>query len=211
MPHGLNRDEHERIAAAIRAAEARTDGEIYCAVARSSDSYFFPSAFILAVGMMAASLAVAFGVEHFWFTIRLPIFVVVQCLCIALALGVLWLFPLLRIHFVPRGLRYRRAHANAQGQFLARNVHRTARRTGVLIFVSLAERYAAVVADSGIDAKVEQAAWDSIVAALTRAAGDGRLADGFIEAISSTGTLLEAHFPVTAQDVNELDDHLVEL
>lgn len=211
MTRGLTHDEHERVAAAIRAAEARTDGEIYCVVAKSSDSYFFPSAFIVAAGMILASLAVAFGIERFWFTLRLPIFVLVQCLCIALSLGLLWLFPALRIHFVPRGLRYRRAHANAQAQFLARNVHRTARRTGVLIFVSLAERYAAVVADSGIDAKVDQAAWDGIVAALTRMAGEARLADGFVEAISSTGALLATHFPVTAQDVNELDDHLVEL
>ena len=75
--------------------------------------------------------------------------------------------------FVPRRLRYRRAHDNALKQFLARNVHITTARTGVLIFVSLAERYAEVVADSGINAKVPQETWNDIVADLVAHAQPG--------------------------------------
>jgi putative membrane protein len=112
---------------------------------------------------------------------------------------------------VPRRWQYRHAHDNALKQFLARNVHITAERTGVLIFVSLAERYAEIVADAGISAHVGQNVWDEIVAALVDHARRDDLASGFVSAIGRVGELLAAKFPVTGTDVNELDDHLVEL
>ena len=70
------------------------------------------------------------------------------------AAGAVASFRRLRIHLVPRRQRYRHAHDNAMKQFLARNVHLTTARTGVLLFVSLAERYAEVVADAGINSQV---------------------------------------------------------
>ena len=81
----------------------------------------------------------------------------------------------------------------------------------MLIFVSLAERYAEIVADAGINAKVPQDMWDSIVAGLIDDAKHGRLADGFVTAVAAVGALLAEHFPVGPDDVNELDDHLVEI
>ena len=87
----------------------------------------------------------------------------------------------------------------------------TAARTGVLVFVSLAERYAEVVADSGIDSRVGQHVWDGVVRDLTAHAGDDRLADGFVKAIETVGTVLAEHFPASPGDTNELDDHLVEI
>src|SRR5438132_2005987 len=207
----INPQDHDRIADAIRAAEAKTDGEIYCVVAHASDGYFFAAAFLATIGMLIASLVVAYGLETWWLTIRMPHFVLAQLLALASVLVLLWLRPGLRIHFVPRRLRYQAAHANALRQFLARNVHRTAARTGVLVFVSIAERYAEVVADSGIDAKVGQHVWDGVVRDLTAHAGDDRLADGFVKAIEQVGAVLAEHFPVTSGDINELDDHLVEI
>ena len=46
---------------------------------------------------------------------------------------------------------------------------------------------------------------------LTAHAGDDRLADGFVKAIGTVGEVLAEHFPVSEGDVNELDDHLVEI
>ncbi|TGQ07588.1 MULTISPECIES: TPM domain-containing protein [unclassified Mesorhizobium] len=207
----ISAEDHDRIAEAIRTAELKTGGEIYCVVARASDGYFFPAAFTTTIGLFIASLAVAYGLEGLWLTIRLPHFVLAQMLALASVFALLWFLPAFRIHFVPRRLRYQAAHANAMKQFLARNVHRTSARTGVLIFVSIAERYAEVVADSGIDAKVGQHVWDSVVRELTKQAGDNRLADGFVKATESVGAVLAEHFPVTEGDTNELDDHLVEI
>ena len=147
----LTHADHERIADAIRDAETKTGGEIYCVVARSSEGYFFQAAFTATLALFAVSIAFAYVLEALWVSIRLPHFLIAQAVAAISLSIVLWLAPRLRIHFVPRRQRYKAAHANAVKQFLARNVHRTATRTGVLIFVSIAERYAEVVADRGID------------------------------------------------------------
>lgn len=207
----LSTAEHQRIADAIRLAEGSTSGEIYCVVARSSDSYFYPAAFALTGGMLLASLVVAFMVDAWWIALQPSLFVSAQVLALAAALLVIWIFPALRIHFVPRTLRYRRAHQNAVKQFVARNVHVTQARTGVLIFVSLAERYAEVVADAGINQHVAQNTWNEIVEKLIDHARRGMLADGFVAAVAEVGVLLGTHFPPQADNPNELDDHLIEL
>ncbi len=211
MTRPITPQDHARITAAIRDAETKTDGEIFCVVARSSGGYFFPAAFTAAVAMLIVSLAVAFVLEARWLSLRLPYFVLAQMLAFACVFALLWALPALRIHLVPRGLRYRSAHDNAVKQFLARNVHVTVVRTGVLVFVSLAERYAEVVADAGIDARVGQHVWDGVVRELTAHAGDDRLADGFVHAVEAVGAVLAEHFPPTPDDINELDDHLVEI
>jgi putative membrane protein len=207
----MNEANHARIAEAIRAAEATTSGEIYCVVARRSDGYFFSAALIVTVCILVLSLGVAFAVEAWWLTMRLPVFVSAQLLALAAALALVYAFPGLRMRLAPRRWQYMRAHDNALKQFLARNVHLTQDRTGVLIFVSLAERYAEIVADAGIDAKVPQDMWDSIVAGLIDDAKRDRVAEGFVTAIAAVGALLAEHFPVRPDDINELDDHLVEI
>lgn len=203
--------DHARVTSAIQSAEARTAGEIYCVVARSSDSYFYPAAFLLALAMLAVSLVVGYLLQYWWYDPSTPVFVAAQILAFACALLVLRFFPGVCIFLVPPRLKYRHAHANAIKQFLARNVHVTAARTGVLLFVSLAERYAEVVADAGINQRVAQESWDRVVQVLTDHARREQLADGFVTAIAIVGAALAEHFPVSAADINELDDHLVEL
>ena len=97
----------------------------------------------------------------------------------------------------------RRASGNAVRQFLAHGLHTTQDRSGVLIFVSLAEHYAEVIADAGINEKVDQSQWDSMIAVLVDCARQGRVADGFVQVIEVCGTLLAEHFP-------ELNDWHVE-
>jgi putative membrane protein len=211
MPRAMTPEEHARIAGAVQAAEAETSGEIYCVVARASDSYFFPAAFMVTLGIVVISLLVAYLLDLWWYDLPPMNLVVAQLIAIACALLVLGFFPVLRIHLVPLRQRYRHAHDNAMKQFLSRNIHLTSARTGVLLFVSLAERYAEVVADAGINGRVPQETWDGVVAGLIAHARRGAVADGFVEAIGTVGALLAQHFPVTAGDVNELDDHVVEI
>lgn len=207
----LTETEHKQIADAIRDAEKNTSGEIYCVLARSSDNYFYPSAFVVMLGILIIGFATAVVLELLWLNVRLPIFLYAQILAVACALLVLSFYPDMRIRLVPKRLRYQRAHEAAIKQFLARNVHITAQRTGVLIFVSLAERYAEVVADSGINSKVKQAEWNGIVGRVVDRAAGGHLAEGFVEAVDAVGKLLAEHFPPTKRNPNELDDHLVEI
>ncbi|MGE0501113.1 MAG: TPM domain-containing protein [Rhizobiaceae bacterium] len=203
--------DHRRVAAAIRAAETGTSGEIYCVVARTSASYFAPAAFMLAAATVVLGPIVAWVANFWWIEIPAIILAVAQLVALASALLMIWVFPALRIHFVPKSMRYSHAHDNAVRQFLSRNIHVTTERTGVLIFVSLAERYAEVVADAGINQKVPQHQWNTLVEALVRRAAEGRIADGFIDAVEAVGALLAGHFPARAVEPNELDDHVAEI
>lgn len=207
----LAQADRERIASAIRKAEANTGGEIYAVLARRSDDYFYVAGFTACCGMIVTAVIAAFVAHYFWFDLTLPKFALAILAAFICLIALLALIPSLRMLLVPRRVRYRRAHLNALQQFIARNVHLTTKRTGILLFVSLSERYAEVVADAGINAKVDQQDWNDIVATLSDHAAKGTISDGFVEAIARSGTLLARHVPKEAGDKNELDDHLVEL
>ncbi|MFD1199767.1 TPM domain-containing protein [Brucella gallinifaecis] len=207
----ISDQDHENIAKAIRAAEANTSGEIYAVLARRSDDYFFAAGFVATCGILIASVIAAFLAHWYWFDISLPMFGLAVLAAFITAMLLLWFLPSMRMLLVPRRIRYKRAHLNALQQFLARNVHITEHRTGILLFVSMAEHYAEVIADAGIDARVEQEEWNDIVATLTHHASRAQVGTGFVLAIAQAGVLLEKHFPAGANNINELDDHLIEL
>ncbi|WP_139973848.1 TPM domain-containing protein [Ochrobactrum sp. CGA5] len=207
----IGAEDHARIAEAIRKAEAETSGEIYAVLARSSDDYFFAAGFVATCGILIASVVAAFLAHWYWFDIRLPMFGLAVLAAFLTAMLVLWFFPAIRMLLVPRRIRYKRAHLNALQQFLARNVHITEHRTGILLFVSMAEHYAEVIADAGIHARVEQDEWNAIVATLIHHASRAQVAEGFVLAIGQARLLLEKHFPAGPENANELDDHLIEL
>ncbi|MBE7184537.1 MAG: TPM domain-containing protein [Methylobacterium mesophilicum] len=211
MARALSDAEHRRIAASIRQAEAGTSGEIVCVVAKTSGSYFFPAATTALTVVLGASFPVALFLSRRWDALDLPIFALAQLFAALCLLLVLKFAPGLRLRFALPATRRRLAHDNARRQFLARNMHRTEAHTGVLIFVSLAERYAEILADSGIHARVPDNTWDELIAALLEKAHEDRLADGLAEAVGEVGNHLARHFPPAPRDRNELPDHVVEI
>jgi putative membrane protein len=125
-----------------------------------------------------------------------------------LVLAIVLCLPRVRVALIPRRARRAMAFRVATEQFYTRAVSRTADRTGILIFVSLAERYARIVADDGIAARVPQAHWQGAVDALTAHAREGRIADGFVAAIELCAAVLAEHFPRAEGDPNELPDRI---
>ncbi len=207
----MNQDDHKSVAAAIRAAEAHTDGEIYAVLARRSDSYFAPAAFAISAAAIVGALLCAVFMHYYWVQVDTLVFALAFFAAWATALAILWFFPNLCRYLVPRRTLYKRAHQNAANQFLARNIHLTKHRTGVLLFVSVEERYAEVLADEAIDMRVSQDEWNAMVTMLIDGARTANYAQGYLSAIAASGALLALHFPKTSADRNELDDHLVEL
>lgn len=94
-------------------------------------------------------------------------------------------------------------------EFQRLELHRTDAHTGVLIFVSLFERRVIVLGDSGIHAKVGDEHWlktrDAVLAGIDR----DDLAAGLIDGVQKCGEVLSAHFPIAADDRNEILDRLV--
>ncbi len=93
-------------------------------------------------------------------------------------------------------------------QFVIRGMARKQNRAGVLIFVSLAEHYARIVADDGIASKVHQSVWQDAIDALLERAGTGEIVEGFVIAVKKCGAVLAEHFPPESDDKDELPDRI---
>ena len=207
----ISAEDHERITKAIRNMETRTSGEIFAVVAQESDDYFFVAGFMAGLWALTLGCLLAIASTFLGVPISLSALAAAQLASFVSFLLIFRYFPEIRLTFVPRSIAYRRASNNAVRQFLAHGIHTTSDRSGVLIFVSLVEHYAEIVADSGINEKVDQSEWDSMIGALVDHAKRDKLADGFVEVINRSGVLLEEHFPKQEGQQNELDDRLIEI
>lgn len=198
----ISAQDRERIATAIRAAEAKTSGEIVCVLTQSSsDATALPILVAAAVALVLPWLLVAFTAMtvHRILSLQIVVF---------LALTALLCLPRVRVALMPRVARRAVAHRVAMEQFNSRGIARKKDRCGILIFVSLAERYARIIADEGIAARVPQSEWQRAVDALVAHTRDGRIADGFITAINVCGSELATHFPRTEVTRDELPDRI---
>jgi putative membrane protein len=201
----LDEQDRNRISQAIAAAESKSSGEIVCVVAHESDTYLYVSLAWAALLALIVPLPLILATS-------LPALIIylIQLLGFAAAFMLLQWRPL-RIALVPPAIKRARAHRRALEQFLVQNLYTTAGRTGVLIFVSVAERYAEVIADEGIYMRAPRDCWDGIVTGLTARIGRGEAVEGFIEAVEACGALLATHFPPGPRDRDELPNHLIVL
>jgi putative membrane protein len=197
----FTKEDHEAVSAAIREAEKKTSGQIVCVLARASSSYgYIPILWASVLALLTPWPLIYFtpwSVQRI-FLLQLVVFLIV---------GVVSSLTPLRLLLVPRAIKRARAHREALEQFVVRGITRTKNRTGVLIFVSLAERYARIIADEGIAAKVPNSEWQEAVDALTAHMRDGRIAAGFTAAVERCGIVLATHAPAGGSP-NELPDRL---
>ncbi|CAN5245715.1 hypothetical protein BH10PSE8_BH10PSE8_12930 [soil metagenome] len=198
-------DEQDRdpIAEAVRQAESLTAAEIVVVIDHAASSYrTVPVVMALSLSLLVPWPLLALTVTS------APRIFLVQLVCAALLLGaLLWYGRGGR--FVPGFVKRKRAHDVALREFTARGLTRTRQRTGVLLYVAIQERYAEILADTGIDGKVDQAVWNGIIEAMLMAAREDRLRDGLIDAVRAVGAVLENHAPRTPDDVDELPNKVV--
>jgi putative membrane protein len=146
-----------------------------------------------------------------WFTKWPAEYIFVAQLAL-LAVGLaLTLWEPFRFALVPKLVKRARAHERAVEQFLAHNLHTTKTRTGILIYVSFAERFAAVIADNAIYEKVPRETWEQIARELTHHLNRGERDEGLIAAINACCRLLGKYYPPRRHDANELPNHLIVL
>ena len=198
----MSQQDRDRISAAIRAVEAKTSGEIVCVLAQtSSDAKALPI-FVAAV----VALALPWLLDA-WTEMTVRRMLSLQILAFVVLTLVLCL-PAIRVALLPRRARRAAAHRAALEQFVIRGIARKKDRSGVLIFVSLAEHYARIIADEGIASRVPQSEWQVAIDALLEHMADGRIAEGFVGAIERCGATLAAHFPRTGATRDELPDRI---
>jgi putative membrane protein len=199
----LDSQDRDAIAEAVREAERLTSGEIVVVVDRAAGSYVsVPLVLALALALVVPWPLLALT------AMSAPSIFLTQLIAAALLLGVmLWYGRGGR--FVPGFVKRRQAHETALREFTARGLTLTRGRTGVLLYVAMQERYAEIVADAGISAKVEAETWQVIVEPLLAAAAQDRLREGLIAAVAAIGAVLQTHAPPAAEDVDELPNKVV--
>ena len=198
----ISEQDRKRISTAIRLAEAKTSGEIVCVLAQaSSDTSALPILVAALFSLVLPWLLVAFTTMsvHRILSLQAIIFI---------ALSVLLCLPSVRTALMPRAARRAVAHRVAMEQFTIRGIARKKERSGILIFVSLAERYARIVADEGIAARVPQSEWQEAIDVLVGHTKSGHIADGFISAIEKCGNVLATNFPRSDTSRDELPDQI---
>ncbi len=227
MAMKMTEKDHQRIVEAVKAAEATTAGEIYCVLTPAVSEYReTPLAWAAGAALVLPALALLLGFEPQmlvglfggWtaghgatsdtiFT-ALAIYAGLQAAVFVLALALVALPPVRRA-LTPGSLKRERVHRAAMQQFLSHGLHATQDRTGVLLFASLAEHRAEVIADEGIYRLAPDVVWEEVVALLIAGLKRRDIGGGFEAAVKRSGEILAEHVPPRGDNPNELPDRLV--
>jgi putative membrane protein len=199
----LTREGQERVARAVAQAEAGTAGEIVVMLGTRAGRYRS----VVLTAALVAGLIVPWPLLALteWST---GLILLAQAGVAALILAASEAEPL-RLALVPRRLRRARVREAAQFAFWSRGLSRTRGRTGVLLFLALAERHAEIVADEGILARIAPDAWRDVLRDLMAALARGEAEAGLIRAVERIGAALAAEFPAAPGDTDELPNRVI--
>jgi putative membrane protein len=199
----ISNDEQARLASVIGDVEDETSGEIILVIAEQAGHY---RAVPLLWGLLAALVA---PWPLIWLTDISTSRIFLIQLAVALVSILVLSWPKLRFALVPLSIKHAQAHEAASREFLRRGMTRTREKTGVLIYLALAEHHAEILADTGIADRVEPGIWAGIVVDLTRAIRNNRMIEGLEEAIRRTGAILAQHAPPRLDDMDELPNKVI--
>jgi putative membrane protein len=204
----LKPEDLDLVVGAIREAEATTSGEIVPMIVRRSSTLGHVPV-LLATLLVAAFFA--FGVpawqahvlgEHWgWFLADLALVVALT----AIGARLPWLQRLL----TTRADQAQQVDARAMLEFYQSSIQRTRGATGVLVFVSLFERRAVVLADKAINDQVPRDTWDVVCTNLVAGSRAGKLGPAIAEAVRACGEIMTPRFPIATDDTNELKNQLI--
>ena len=225
MVTGLTDGDRAKVAAAIAAAEANSSGEIVAVATPISDAYHDVALHWALVPLFAVLAWAAWSPTAlaWWYNLLfggwhpdptqselLTLLMVIAALKFTIALLILKWMPL-RLFLTPGATKHRRVRRRAIAIFQAAAANRTTGKTGILIYLSLAERRAEIIADEAILKVTDDHTWGEAMHALLEQVREGRVGDGICAAIERVGVVLSEHFPRSADDCNEIPDRLIEL
>lgn len=190
MKH-ISDDDSRRLQKLMMTVEQRTAAHFALVVTPLSDRYlFFPL-----LWAVAAAFAVGGILAVFWPDLSLRIGFLVEAGTLAsLALVFDWL-PL-RLLLVPERIKRRHCIVLAHREFAARILADREHRPGMLLFVSLGERYVEILADNALHTCVGEDAWDRVVTDFVTASKAGQsIVDGLISSAEACVAMLEMHYP----------------
>lgn len=190
----------DTLTARTKVVEQTTDAEVMTVLAPASDGYYYiPTLWAALLAMLTPLLLHYLDFWFEWYEVLL-----VQWL-VWLALSLLFQWTPLKMRLIPRAVQRQRAARYARLQFLEQGLHRTTDRLGVLLFISLAERYVEILVDDGVARRIDNVIWQDMVGTFVQRVRKGELEPGLVACLDSIGEQLAAIFPPT-HDGNQLPD-----
>ncbi len=214
----LTSTEKQALAKQIREAEAQTSAEIVTVIANQSDHYrYIPMLWAALIALAVPGLYYLFQhlTNNGWLypgesVDSLARLYYIQVL-VFLGLGMLILYTPIRLALVPKSIKHGRAARHAREQFLLQNLHQTQNRSGVLVFVSVAEHYVEIIVDSEVAAVIDNSVWVDTVDEFITCIKRGSIAEGFSRTIEHCREVLVEHFPDDGGKPDELPNNLIEI
>lgn len=213
------------VAEAVTEAESATSGEIVTVLADRSDGYtdvalLWATAAAFTTMSVFAALPLPFlrlwdsligGWGHEWTTGELASMVIGLGLVTFLFVMLVQQWEALKFALIPGPAKTARVHDQAVRQFKVGAERRTTGHTGVMIYLSMREHRAEIVADESIAQLVPAEVWGEAMGDMLDEIRKGCIAEGLAVGIRDVGFVLAQHFPRGEDDVNELPDRLIEV
>lgn len=202
----LNERQLKNLENVILECEKKTAGEIRLIIARRSSAVGHVAPLIAAfLGFILVSLMWALHLPYSYWTLGGSLLAII---CVAYGVS--------HLDFVRRWLTPKEDLASqvwnrAQREFYGAGMEQTRDRTGILLFLSLMERQAVVLADRGIAGKLPNETWVQVVQEALDGAKKGYWEPSLQAALEHCGKLLAQHFPVRPGDHDELTNRVLVL
>ena len=198
-------EEQERIQQAVIAAEKKTSGEIVPMLVNTSGRYAEVELGGIVVGLVLGTLTAFIWHDPWGYAQTYLMFPVIGAILGLAATSI----PTIKRSLIPKARIDDAVHSRSLAAFTGHGLHYTKAHTGILILASLLERRVVVLADRGINDKVQAGTWDEVVGILTNGLKSGTACEGFCKAIERGGEILAKHFPRSPDDLDELANKLL--
>ena len=198
-------EEKEKLKAAISEVESKTIGEVVVMVVDQSDQYIEAEILggVILGSLLSLILSLLFFHSSIWSYVPLSFLFFFPCR---------FLFKkaeALKKLFIGTRRKEEAVRLRAERVFFEKGLYKTKKNTGVLFFLSLLERKIWVLADKGIYEKMDQETLNRYANEVSKGVREGRACDALSHAIQEVGALLSRHFPITADDTDELPDDVM--
>ncbi len=207
----LTSAEQQKVTEAVQAAERITSGEIVPMVVSRSHDYPMAAVFCSISLVLPSALLLThiiggrywIGAQNMW--LFLTLFAVLYALVYPLALRS---DKLKRFFLNPKHVE-QEVEKSALAAFYSEELHKTRDANGILLYISVMEQKVWLLADSNINAKIDQQEWDSTITDLTTGIKAGKSGEAICEAIRRIGEILRTHFPYQKDDEDELHNLII--
>ena len=215
----FSEDQRKQIESAVAAAESKTSCEIVPVVATASGRYDRPEDIVglwfaiiggslvwyLAPRQIAASGSWNSSSDVVGILTLIAVMTASFLIGAIAASRIAWL----RRWFTPKKEMNEEVLSRAQETFFNKNIHHTDNSTGLLIYVSLFERFAVILGDQNVVQELGQDTLDQLCNQLTTDLKEGNATEAICKVIGDAGDVLSGPLPQQADDTNELQDTLV--